>query len=402
MRLLNDAPEIIVVKILDVLSKITMVSISDFETSPSLSSSSSKNQLIQQAARKETEHELGEVDQEQLFPMTDKNANFALGILVKVEKERFSRSREVFSALIHIHSLNPSLLNGFSRIIRHMCKLQPPEFIFISFALEIDRFVSKLMGHRSSTLVSEDMNYQKIRQEEIRVAKYLNFVSKFVQILHNVLLTAPEASRCRSLLKDCISERSNNTDSERKAQFFNILLKTFAHDCAATISLCLWCGAYSTASSFVHSIDPLDLDLFFYLELDRLIEFIERPLFRHLHLKLLDYDEDPNLEGSSAMLYRLLKSILMILPQSTSYHILQKRLLSAARFRQCAVSLEGMSIIESKYARDGSYIQSIEEVRKQHCESKWREIRSESLEPSSVMNYDKVDISQSRREWLNG
>jgi hypothetical protein len=38
---------------------------------------------------------------------------------------------------------------------------------------------------------------------------------------------------------------------------------------------------------------------------------------------MLECDEDPIDEGSSAILYRLLKSILMILPQSTSYNLLQ-------------------------------------------------------------------------------
>ena len=398
VRLLNDASEIIVFKILEVLSKITVTGASNFGMSPSLSSTSSKNLLFQQAVSKEQEQT---PDEEQSHPMTDANASFALGMLDISEKDRLSRNREVFAALIHTHSLNPSLLSGLSRILRKMCLLQPPEFIYISFGFELNNFVSKLLSHRQKILSTENKGSKKVRQEEMRVAKYLHFVSKFVQVMINVLLTAKETERCRCWLKDCISEKGKDTNNERKEQLFHILLNTFAHDSVAAISLCLWCGAYRTASSFLHSIDPLDLDLFFYLELDHLIEFIEsRPLFRDLHLKMLETDEDPTEEGSSAMLYRLMKSILMILPQSTSYRVLQKRLLSVARFRQCAVHLEGMSTFEITGTKTEIFVHRILEVRKTHLDAKWRSIRSESLEPASVIEFDGVDTDASRRDWL--
>jgi len=48
----------------------------------------------------------------------------------------------------------------------------------------------------------------------------------------------------------------------------------------ASTSLCLWGGAFRTASLFLRSIDPLDIHLMFLLELDKLVEMLERPLFR--------------------------------------------------------------------------------------------------------------------------
>ena len=153
VRLLNDASEIIVFKILEVLAKITAASASNFGMSPSLSSTSSKNLLFQQAVSKER----GPTpDEEQRHPMTDANASFALGMLDISEKDRLSRNREVFAALIHTHSLNPSLLSGLSRITRKICLLQPPEFIYISFAFELNKFVSKLLSHRQKILATEN------------------------------------------------------------------------------------------------------------------------------------------------------------------------------------------------------------------------------------------------------
>jgi len=398
IRLLHDAPEIIAIKSLEILAKITMTTTSQFEKSPALSSTSTTNLLFQQVNNKDKD----ENGQNEGHPMTDSNASFALGILPVQEKALLSRNREVFAALIHIHSLNPSLLAGLSRIVRHMCTLQPPEFIFVSFGLELYNFVSKLMSHGNKVLHTIDPNSKKARYEEMRISKYLDFVTKFVQVLSIVLLTTKEAERVRFQLKDCIAQYKTNVINERKAQLFHILLDTFSHDAIAALSLCLWSGAYRTASCFLHKIDPLDIDLPFYLELDHLIELIERPLFRDLHLKMLECDEHPCEEGSSAMLYRVFKSMLMLLPQSTSYNVLQRRLLSVARFRQCAVSLSGMSssVTDVKGTTTEIYYLSILKVRQLHCDAKWRSIRSESLEPASVMDYDGIDVNVGKRDWL--
>ena len=395
--MLDDAPEVIVLKSLEVLSKITVSKSSEFEKSPALSASSSKNIIFQKKSKDQTTEA---PDSLQTHPMTDANATYALGILDTADKGRLSRNREVFAALIKAHARNPSSLSSLSRIIRHMCALQPPEFIFVSLGLELNLFVLKMMAHRAKLLASEDPNSKKVRNEDLKVSKHLEFTTKFAQVLSNVLLTCNETERLRNLLKGSIATKGKTTRDERKAQIFHILLKTFAHDPVAAISLCLWCGAFRTASSYIHKINPLDLNLRFYMELDQLVEFIERPLFRDLHLSMLECNENPALEGSGAMLYRVLKSLLMLLPQSTSYNILQQRLLSVARFRQCAVHLHGMSYVEIRGTSAEVFVHRILEVRQLHCNARWRSIRSESLEPFSVTDYDGVDIDEGRRAWL--
>jgi hypothetical protein len=164
----------------------------------------------------------------------------------------------------------------------------------------------------------------------------------------------------------------------------------------------LWGGAFLTASSFLQKIDPLDVSLMFYLELDRLIDLIERPIFRHLHLRLLECDDDPYQEGSGAMLFRTLKSILMVLPQSTSYMILKERLSSTARFRQSAVALHGLSKHVEKGSKTDIFVKRLVSTRKLHCDAKWRNIRAESLEDPSrfIGEEQKVMAAQQRREWL--
>lgn len=141
----------------------------------------------------------------------------------------------------------------------------------------------------------------------------------------------------------------------------------------------------------------------FYLEIDQLIDLIERPIFRHLHLRLLECEDDPYNEGSGAMLFLTLKRVMMLLPQSTSYMILQERLLSVARYRQSAMALNAVS----KHVEIGSetdvFVKRVLIARRIHVWAKWRMIRAESLqeEPCRIVTDEqKFNAQQQRREWL--
>ncbi len=249
---------------------------------------------------------------------------------------------------------------------------------------------------------SPEVDTQAVKQELASFAKDLAFVSNFSQQLGIVFFAAPETEQLREVLKDSIGFKGSTVRDERRAMLFNIILYTFSHNIVATLSFCLWSGAFLTASTFLQRIDPLDLSLMLFLEMDQLIDLVERPLFRHLHLRMLECEDNPNQEGSGAMLFRTLKSILMILPQSTSYMILKERLLSMARFRQSAVALSGLYKSVDPASETAIFVRRIVTVRKLHCDAKWRNIRAESLEePSRTISEDqKLTAAQKRREWL--
>mmetsp|Transcript_1451 Transcript_1451/g.2089 ORF Transcript_1451/g.2089 Transcript_1451/m.2089 type:complete len:1590 (+) Transcript_1451:106-4875(+) len=392
IRLLDGANEAIMFKSLEVLAKITIPK--HFHGDGNLSTFN----LFQS-------HQIGDPGDksyEAKYPMNDANADFALGLLDEKQRRLKSRNREVFAALIQLHSLNPELLVDLPTIIRHMCTIQPVEFVFISFGLELNHFVLKRLCHRDKNVLAHNLASKKVRKEEVKVSRDLNFVSKFVSVLSHVLFTSDEALDLRLKLKGSIAKKGKGKTEERKAQLFHILLDTFSHNIVTAISLCMWAGAFLTISTYLQKIDPLDLDLMFYLELDRLIEFMERPIFRDLHLRMLEYEDDPALEGSSAMLYRVLKSILMLLPQTTTYNILKERLQSVARFRQSAIYLHGMSKVEIQGTYTEIFVKRLHRVRKIHCDARWRLIRSESLEPLSTEShsFEEVDEAKSRRKWL--
>ena len=141
----------------------------------------------------------------------------------------------------------------------------------------------------------------------------------------------------------------------------------------------------------------------FYLEIDQLIDLIERPIFRHLQLRLLECEDNPHCEGSGFFLFLTLKRIMMLLPQSTSYTILQERLSSVARYRQSAVSTNRTPIEVQAGSQTDTFVKQIVKARKLHVWAKWRMIRAESLEEEPcriVTDEQKFNAQQQRREWL--
>mmetsp|Transcript_24187 Transcript_24187/g.36058 ORF Transcript_24187/g.36058 Transcript_24187/m.36058 type:complete len:611 (+) Transcript_24187:273-2105(+) len=311
-----------------------------------------------------------------------------------------SRDREVFASLIHLFSHHHRLLSDLSKVIKIMCTFQPPEFVFASFALELDNFIAGRLNKRDKALMSNHLNGKQIKREQKSLARDIEFVSSFVQQMNHVLLTASETAELRATLNDSIGPCSQGRLDPRRVGLFQIILYAFSHNLVAALSLCLWGGAYLTAYSFLQQIDPLDVDIVFYLELDQLIELIERPLFRHLHLRMLECDSDPSNEGSSLMLFRALKSMLMLIPQSTSYNVLKARLQTVSRFRQSAIQINEEIQKDITGTSTAAFVARIHLVRKLHCDAKWQTIRAESLEHVEVDQNEHFDEVAGRRSWL--
>jgi Vacuolar protein 14 C-terminal Fig4p binding len=197
------------------------------------------------------------------FPMDDASLQFAT-----VNIKRKSRDREVFSTLIQLHADNEWLLADLSTIMTYMCKLQPPEFVMVSFAVELHTFIQRKAKEWPSFGAADPRD--------------LKFVSACIQNMNHVTFNTEEARDLREALKDCIAVQGNTEEGNRRSRLFHILLHSFAHNIAATLSLCLWAGAYRTAYLGLNMINPLDIYLIFLLEIDRLIEMLERPIFRYV------------------------------------------------------------------------------------------------------------------------
>lgn len=320
---MDNPPERIVFKSLEVLAKITVkVSGEDRsrlqQRSPQASSGRSSISGFNTpppawASPVDHLHNEKSGDDEVEFPMTDANACFSLDILHPSRRQFKSRDREVFAALIQLHSYNQQLLADLSRVITFMCRLQPPEFVFVSFAVELDRFVRRIQKQRKQEAEKQQISENCIvtvvdREKQRPFSSDLEFVSSFVQQMSHVLLNAEEANSLRDTLRDCVGflqVDANNPKEHRRVRLFHILLHSFSHSMVATVSLCLWGGAYRTAAAFLSNIVALDVNLMFLLELDKLVELLERPLFRHLHVRMLERNEDPTAEGSGSNLFKV-------------------------------------------------------------------------------------------------
>ena len=116
---------------------------------------------------------------------------------------------------------------------------------------------------------------------------------------------------------------------------------------------------------------------------------------------MLEGDDDPQAEGSGAMLFLTLKSLLMVLPQTTCYNVLRDRLVTVSKFRQSAIRV---SAVEQTKRPDGStdmFVGRVMEVRRLHCDARWQSIRSESLEtPAPQRRDEKFEPGVDRRAWL--
>ena len=259
---MEDNPSTIIVeKSLEVLAKVT-IPVPEEDQTTWQNDFSSKIEVTLSSSH-------DDINDDTKHIMSQSNVEYALQVLDQDGRRLKSRDRRVFSALIELHSIHEHLLANFSNVLTYMCTLQPPGIVFVSFSVEVDQFVRR----RSKVLSAEG------KDDQYESAS-LHFVSSFVQHMSHVLIHAPETKQLRDALKDSICSDSTSEDGRQRCSLFHILLHSFSHNIGATVSLCLWSGAYRTASAFLNGINPLDISLINLLEIDKVVEMLERPFFR--------------------------------------------------------------------------------------------------------------------------
>lgn len=189
--------------------------------------------------------------------------------------------------LLNLFSTDRRLLETRGNlIIRQLCKSLNPERIYWTLADILER---------------EDED--------------LEFAGIMVQNLSNILITAPELSTLRMRL------RSPNT--KEGVAFFTALFKSWCHHPSAALALCLLSGAYAPAFVLLQRIIEFEITVPLLIEIDKLVQLLESPVFTHLRLQLLEPDKYP-------YLYKFLYGLLMILPQSSAFSTLRNRLNSVS------------------------------------------------------------------------
>ncbi|KNG45052.1 vacuole-associated enzyme activator complex component [Stemphylium lycopersici] len=143
----------------------------------------------------------------------------------------------------------------------------------------------------------------------------VEFASIMVQNLNNNLITAPELADLRRRLR--------NLDNKDGQSFFVILFKAWCHNAVATFSLCLLAQAYEQAYHLLQVFADLEMTVNMLIQIDKLVQLLESPVFTYLRMQLLEPERYPHL-------YKCMYGLLMLLPQSSAFAALKNRLNSVS------------------------------------------------------------------------
>ncbi|XP_016312186.1 protein VAC14 homolog isoform X2 [Sinocyclocheilus anshuiensis] len=256
LKTLSDESDEVILKDLEVLAEIASSPAGQTDTSGSCDSSDSKTELYIPGS-KVTD----------LSPSTPSMNSYFYKFMINLLK-RFSLERKLLE-----------MRGAF--IIRQLCLLLHAENIFHSMA--------------DILLKEED----------------LKFASTMVQTLNTILLTSAELFQLRNQLKDLRTQES--------CALFCCLYRSWCHNPVATVSLCFLTQNYRHAYDLIQKFGDLEVTVDFLMEVDKLVQLIESPIFTYLRLQLLDVEHNP-------YLIKALYGLLMLLPQSQAFQLLSHRL----------------------------------------------------------------------------
>ncbi|KAJ1655716.1 hypothetical protein IWQ61_004588 [Dispira simplex] len=141
------------------------------------------------------------------------------------------------------------------------------------------------------------------------------FASMMVQNLNIILITAPELVDLRRRLR--------YLDNRENQQLFIALYRSWCHSPVATFTLCLLAQAYEHAANLLPGFAEMEMTVALLIQIDKLVQLIESPVFTYMRLQLLEPERHP-------YLYKSLYGLLMLLPQSNAFGLLRNRLNSVS------------------------------------------------------------------------
>lgn len=142
----------------------------------------------------------------------------------------------------------------------------------------------------------------------------LGFVSSLVTTLNMILLTAPELLPLRNILKRGLADT-------QARDLFTALYRCWCFNSVAAVSLCLLAKAYEQAYALIRAFGEREITVSMMVQIDKLVQLLESPVFTYIRIALLEPAENP-------YLVKTLFGILMLLPQSSAFEDLHKRLKS--------------------------------------------------------------------------
>ncbi|KAF9236244.1 vacuolar protein 14 C-terminal Fig4p binding-domain-containing protein [Melanogaster broomeanus] len=219
--------------------------------------------------------------------------------------------------------------------------------VFMMNLLELFSTDRKLLDARGSLIIRQlclNLNTERIYRtfaEILEKEEDLEFASDIVQKLNTILVTSPELAEFRKRLK------SLETRQDGQA-LFTTLYRSWCHNAVSVFSLCLLAQAYEHASNLLSIFADLEITVAMLVQIDKLVQLIESPVFTYLRLQLLEPERYP-------YLFKCLYGLLMLLPQSSAFVSLRNRLnaVNSAGFLHIAPkSTVGSLASRTKVTRD--------------------------------------------------
>jgi len=219
----------------------------------------------------------------------------------------------------------------------------------------------------------------------------LEFASLMVQTLNLILLTATELSALRDTLKHSFQPTANAEDRA----VFSQLFMCWSHNPVATLSLCLLAQAYDLASSLVQRFAEVEITVGLLMQIDKLVQLLESPIFVQLRLQLLEVDAPYH-----PALLKSLYGLLMLLPQSTAFRTLSDRLATVSSLQQhlsTSGSRAAAAPSKKEKARTEDYqelLQQFERIQAKHGAAHHAAIDSRSLRAAKQPGTGAADPSK--------
>ncbi|KAJ1670499.1 hypothetical protein EV182_008166, partial [Spiromyces aspiralis] len=105
----------------------------------------------------------------------------------------------------------------------------------------------------------------------------------------------------------------------RNLGFFVTLYRTWVYNPVATLILCFLAQQYELATMIIPIIADSPITVNTFVQLDKMVQLLESPVFSHMRISLLEPWRYP-------YLYQALYRILLLLPQSSAFATLRNRL----------------------------------------------------------------------------
>jgi len=191
---------------------------------------------------------------------------------------------------------NEQLFRNRSRfVVLQLCVLLTPERVLPTIGQIVMR------RHQKPTTEAEK---SKVDQSD-------DFDRRVVQVMCNILLTAPEMGGLRAKL--------TQLHTQEDSSLFTSLFLGWCKNSVAVLSLCLLAKAYEMSFWVLEILANRDVTVHNLVQIDKLVQYIEGPVLAPLRMDLLE-------PSRNHFLYKTLYGLLMVLPQSSAFTVLQKRL----------------------------------------------------------------------------